>query len=63
MVKDAVKVSCESVADMNITKGLLESGRKAHNVYKIRLEEEGLERQRAKKARLESEAETEARRI
>lgn len=49
MVKDAVKVSCGSVADMNITKGLLEAGRKAHNVYKRRMEEEELERQQEKR--------------
>lgn len=54
MVKDAVKVSCGNVSDMNITKSLLEAGRKAHNMNKRRMEEEELERQ---KARLESEAE------
>ena len=57
MVKDAVKVSCGSVADIIITKSLLEAGRKAHNLYKRRIEEEELEKQKAKKARLESEAE------
>ena len=57
MVKDAVKVSPGGVADINITKGLLEAGRKAHALYKRRIEEEEIERQQAKKARLESEAE------
>lgn len=57
MVKDAVKVSPGGVADINITKGLLEAGRKAHTLYKRRIEEEEIERQQAKKAKLESEAE------
>lgn len=42
---------------MNITKGLLQAGRNAHNVYKRRLSAEELEMQQAQKARIESEAE------
>ena len=57
MVKDAIKVSSGGVSDINITKGLLEAGRKAHNLYKRRIEEDELEKQQAKKARLESEIE------
>jgi hypothetical protein len=52
-------VSGRCVADINITKTLLEAGKKAHNGHKRRLEEEKFQEQIVKKARLESLAEKE----